>query len=67
MLYEAVLTSAEKVENGLLGSFNFSADGDPEGASGAVVAITVYKATDKLVTDQVISPSQATVNAALGK
>jgi len=58
---------AEKVENGLLGSFNFSADGDPEGASGAVVAITVYKATDKLVTDQVISPSQATVNAALGK
>jgi branched-chain amino acid transport system substrate-binding protein len=58
---------AQKVQNGLLGSFNFSADGDPEGASGAVVAITIYKATDKLVTDAVISPSQATVNAALGK
>ena len=36
-------------------------------ASGAVVAITIYKATDKLTTETVISPSQSTVYAALGK
>ena len=41
---------ATKVNNGLLGSFGFNANGDPAGASGAVVAITVYKATDKLET-----------------
>ncbi len=58
---------ATKVQNGLLGSFSFSENGDPQGGSGAVVAITVYKATDKLETDKVISPKQATVDAALGK
>ena len=42
-------------------------NGDPEGGSGAVVAITIYKATDKLTTETVISPAQSTVNAALGK
>ena len=36
-------------------------------ASGAVVAITIYKATDKLETVKVISPKQSTVDAALGK
>ena len=58
---------ASDVKNGLLGSFKFSANGDPQEASGAVVAITVYKATDKLVTDKVISPKQSTVDAALGQ
>ena len=58
---------ATKVQNGLLGSFKFSANGDPKAASGAVVAITIYKATDKLTTETVISPKQITVNAALGK
>ena len=58
---------ATKVHNGLLGSFKFSANGDPTAASGAVVAITIYKATDKLVTDKVISPKQRTVDAALGQ
>ena len=29
-----------KVDNGLLGSFTFNENGDPAGASGAVVAIT---------------------------
>ena len=58
---------AQDVQNGLLGSFKFSTNGDPEGASGAVVAITIYKAEDKLVTDAVISPAQSTVDAALGK
>ena len=57
----------DDVKNGLLGSFKFSANGDPQGGSGAVVAITIYKATDKLETDKVISPKQSTVDAALGK
>lgn len=57
---------ATKVDQGLLGSFSFSANGDPEGASGAVTAIVVYKATDKLETAEVISPKQSTVDAALG-
>jgi len=57
---------ATKVDQGLLGSFAFSANGDPEEASGAVTAIVVYKATDKLETVKVISPQQATVDAALG-
>jgi len=58
---------AARVQNGLLGSFSFNANGDPQGASGAVVAITIYKATDKLTTVTVISPKQSTVDAALGK
>jgi branched-chain amino acid transport system substrate-binding protein len=58
---------ATKVQNGLLGSFSFNANGDPQEASGAVVAITVYKATDKLDTVKVISPKQTTVDAALGQ
>jgi branched-chain amino acid transport system substrate-binding protein len=56
-----------KVDQGLLGSFSFSADGDPEGGEGAVTAIVFYKATDKLTTETVISPAQSTVDAALGK
>ena len=58
---------ATKVQNGLLGSFTFSPNGDPQGASGAVVAITEYKATDKLSAVTVISPKQSTVDAALGQ
>jgi len=57
---------ATKVRNGLLGSFTFNANGDPQGASGAVVAITVYKGTSELTTAKVISPKQPTVDAALG-
>jgi branched-chain amino acid transport system substrate-binding protein len=56
-----------KVENGLLGSFSIGPNGDPVGAQGAVTAIVVYKATDKLETAAVISPKQATVDAASGK
>jgi branched-chain amino acid transport system substrate-binding protein len=58
---------ATKVQNGLLGSFSFNANGDPQEASGAVVAITVYKGESKLVTADVISPKQSTVDAALGQ
>jgi len=55
------------VTDGLLGSFTFSADGDPVAEEGATVAITVYKATTKLETETTIAPKQATVDAALGK
>ena len=58
---------ATKVDQGLLGSFNISANGDPVEAAGAVTGIVIYKATDKLTTVKVISPQQATVDAALGK
>ena len=57
---------ASDVQNGLLGSFTFNEDGDP-GHVGPTVAITVYEAKDKLVTDTVIAPKQTTVDAALGK
>jgi branched-chain amino acid transport system substrate-binding protein len=55
------------VQNGLLGTFTFNEDGDPQASSGATVAITVYKATDKLETEKTIAPKQTTVDAALGK
>jgi branched-chain amino acid transport system substrate-binding protein len=58
---------ASDVQQGLLGTFTFSEDGDPVASAGATVAITVYKATDKLTTVTTIAPKQATVDAALGK
>jgi len=58
---------ASSVQNGLLGTFTFNEDGDPVASAGATVAITVYKATDKLETDTTIAPKQTTVDAALGK
>jgi branched-chain amino acid transport system substrate-binding protein len=58
---------ASDVKDGLLGTFTFSSDGDPVASSGATVAITLYKATSKLVTETTIAPKQTTVDAALGK
>ncbi len=55
------------ITDGLLGSFKIDENGDPEDASGAVVGFTIYKATDQLTTDTVISPKPATVAAAGGK
>jgi len=52
------------VTDGLIGSFTFNENGDPAGASGAVVGFTIYKATDKLETDTVLSPKPETVTAA---
>jgi branched-chain amino acid transport system substrate-binding protein len=54
------------VKDGLLGSFDINENGDPSGAEGAVVGFTVYKATDKLTTDKVISPKPEDVEAARG-
>ncbi len=55
---------AIEVENGLLGSFTFDENGDPQDASGAVVGFTIYVATDKLETAGVVSPKTETVEAA---
>jgi branched-chain amino acid transport system substrate-binding protein len=55
-----------KVKDGYLGSFDINENGDPAGAEGAVVGFTVYKATDKLTTDKVISPKPEDVEAARG-
>lgn len=57
------------VEDGILGTFSFNENGDPTGASGAVVAISVYHATPGTALGEVaavISPKQETVDAARG-
>ena len=53
-----------QVTDGLLGSFTFNENGDPEDASGAVVGFTMYVATDKLTTEDNFSPKAETVAAA---
>ncbi len=58
---------ASDVQEGLLGTFTFSADGDPQGEGGATTAIVIYRATTKLETVTTINPAQTTVDAALGK
>jgi branched-chain amino acid transport system substrate-binding protein len=54
------------VEDGYLGSFSINENGDPEGAEGAVVGFTIYRATDKLETVKTISPKPENVEAARG-
>jgi branched-chain amino acid transport system substrate-binding protein len=58
---------ASDVQDGLLGTFTFSSDGDPVASAGATVAITVYVADQTLKTETTIAPKQTTVDAALGK
>jgi branched-chain amino acid transport system substrate-binding protein len=53
-----------QVTDGLIGSFSFNENGDPEDASGAVVAFTMYKATTELESVESFSPSPETVAAA---
>ena len=55
-----------EVENGYLGSFSINEAGDPQGAEGAVVGFTIYRATDKLETETTISPQPDNVDAARG-
>ncbi len=62
----AKLFGDTNVTDGLIGSFSFNENGDPQGGSGAVVGFTIYKATDKLETETTIAPKQETVTAALG-
>lgn len=55
------------VQDGLLGSFTINANGDPEGATGAVVGFTIYTSTDgKLTVDTTVAPKPETVVAAAG-
>jgi branched-chain amino acid transport system substrate-binding protein len=55
---------AAEVTDGLLGTFTFNENGDPENAEGAVVGFTMYVATDKLETEETFSPKPETVTAA---
>jgi branched-chain amino acid transport system substrate-binding protein len=55
---------ATEVTDGLLGSFSFNENGDPQDASGAVVGFTMYVATDTLTTEDSFSPDPETVQAA---
>jgi branched-chain amino acid transport system substrate-binding protein len=55
---------ATEVTDGLLGSFSFNENGDPQDASGAVVGFTIYVATDKLETEKALSPDPEVVKAA---
>ena len=55
-----------QVTDGYLGSFEINENGDPSGASGAVVGFTIYRATDKLETETTISPKDENVQAARG-
>jgi branched-chain amino acid transport system substrate-binding protein len=55
---------ATQVTDGLLGSYSFNENGDPQDASGAVVGFTMYVATDKLETEETFSPDPETVVAA---
>jgi branched-chain amino acid transport system substrate-binding protein len=55
-----------KIQDGYLGTFDINENGDPSGASGAVVGFTIYKATDKLETETTISPKDENVEAARG-
>jgi branched-chain amino acid transport system substrate-binding protein len=60
---------ATEVADGILGSFTFNENGDPSGAEGAVVAISVYRATaDTALAEvaEVISPPAELVDAARG-
>jgi branched-chain amino acid transport system substrate-binding protein len=62
---------ATDVNSGLLGSFTFNEDGDPQGKAGADIALgvlfTIYKATTKLDPFTTIVPKPTTVAAAVGK
>jgi branched-chain amino acid transport system substrate-binding protein len=61
---------ATDVQDGLLGTFTFNSDGDPQGAVGKTslgTLFTIYKATTKLESDTTIVPKASTVAAALGK
>jgi branched-chain amino acid transport system substrate-binding protein len=61
---------ATDVQDGLLGTFTFNSDGDPQGAVGKTslgTLFTIYKATTKLESDTTIIPKASTVAAALGK
>ena len=56
----------QKIDDGYLGTFEISENGDPGGAEGAVVGFTIYKATDEARNVTTISPKPEVVEAARG-
>lgn len=58
---------ATHVENDVLGSYSFDANGDPKNASGAVTSFTFFRITDVLEPIATLAPKQATVEAAYGR
>jgi branched-chain amino acid transport system substrate-binding protein len=61
---------ATQVSDGLLGSFQFNENGDPTPAEGAVVSITVFRASAQQALAEVgavISPAPELVDAARGQ
>jgi branched-chain amino acid transport system substrate-binding protein len=57
---------AVTVEDGFLGSFAFSENGDPELASGAVVGFSIFRGEEELEVETVLSPQEENVEAAKG-
>jgi branched-chain amino acid transport system substrate-binding protein len=55
---------ATKVNDGLIGNFEFNENGDLSGAKGAAVLFTVYKGTNKLNTLETTAPEAKLVDAA---
>ena len=54
------------VEDGFLGSFSFSENGDPELAEGAVVGFSIFRGEEELEVETVLSPQAENVEAAKG-
>jgi branched-chain amino acid transport system substrate-binding protein len=52
------------VTDGLLGTFRFDANGDPAGATGAVIGFTIFKIAHGLQIETTIDPEGSTVSAA---
>lgn len=60
---------ATSIADGILGTFQFNENGDPAGAEGAVVAISIYRAIAGTALGEVaavVSPSPELVDAARG-
>ena len=55
---------ATKVNDGLIGNFEFNENGDLSGAKGAAVLFTIYKGTNKLNTLLTTAPQANLVDAA---
>ena len=59
---------AQKVTEGLLGSFEFNENGDPVATGAAdVVAFTIYNGQEELEVETTFSPAQENVDAAKGE
>ena len=60
-------SSRPRSSDGIVGSFHFNENGDPEDASGAVVAFTMYKAADTMESIDSFSPDPASGDGGAGR